>query len=74
MTDDGVIFRATIDGDGQTWHRETANRADLIAWLAAHTGAGRRAVRLSMEATTPDAIRRMLAALMFGADRQAGRR
>ena len=74
MTDDGLVFHATIDRtDGQRLQFETVNRGDLLAWIAAHGAGpgGGTVVRLSMDATTPAAVRTMFAALVFGAERLA---
>jgi len=73
MTDDGLTFFATIETpDGEQLHRETPNRLELIAWIAQHATRG-RVVKVATEATTDDAIRNTLAALVFGAQQMAAR-
>ena len=66
MTDDGLLFTATIaTPDGQTRHRETPNRRELLEWLAAH-GAEGTITRVGMEAQTPAAVPAFLRALVAG--------
>ena len=66
MTDDGLTFTATIMTDrGDTLHRETPNRRELLEWLAAH-GAEGTITRVGMEATGPEPVAAMLRALVAG--------
>lgn len=73
MTDDGLMFTATIrTANGADLHRETPSRTELLEWIGAHAGDDRgRLVRVGMEATEA-AASRMLGAIVFGAMQLAG--